>query len=215
MSSKRVFSRVFLPVLSVLIFLIFISLSFAAPSPYMPSIKGKICASDQILVKFKPGITKNDIEKVHLQNKGKVNKIIPEINVQIVKVEKNKVLEKVSAYQRNPIVEFAEPDYLARAVSIPNDVYFNLQWGLSNTNDADIDAPEAWDITKGSKKIKIAILDTGIDQDHEDLASKIVLNQNLTSGKTADDMFGHGTHVAGIAAAGTNNNKGVAGTGYN
>jgi thermitase len=221
MSTKRAFSRVFLTVLSVLIILIFISFSFAAPSPFMPSIKGEICASEQILVKFKPGITKNDIEKVHLQNKGKVSEIIPEINVQIVKVEKNKVLEKVSAYQRNPNVEFAEPDYLARAVSIPNDVYFNLQWGLHNTGqtggiyDADVDAPEAWDITNGSKKIKIAILDTGIDQDHEDLASKIVLNKNFTSSKTADDMFGHGTHVAGIAAAGTDNNKGVAGTGYN
>jgi len=87
-----------------------------------------------------------------------VSQIIPDINVQVVKVDKNKVLEKVSAYQHNPNVEFAEPDYLARAVSIPNDVYFGLQWGLHNTGqaggtpDADIDAPEAWDITKGSKK---------------------------------------------------------------
>jgi thermitase len=221
MSSKKAFSRVFLPVLSVLIVLIFVSLSFAAPSPFMPSAKGEICASDQVLVKFKPGATKNDIEKVHLQNKGKVSQIIPDINVQVVKVDKNKVLEKVSAYQRNPNVEFAEPDYLARAVSIPNDVYFNLQWGLHNTGqtggtpDADIDAPEAWDITKGSKEIKIAVLDTGIDQDHEDLVSKIMSNKNFTSSKTVDDMFGHGTHVAGIAAARTNNNKGVAGTGYN
>jgi thermitase len=221
MSPKRAFPRVFLPVLSILIAFLFISLSFAAPSPFMPSIKGEICASDHILVKFKPGTTKNEIEKVHLQNKGNVSETIPEINVQIVKVEKNKVLEKVSTYQRNPNVEFAEPDYFARTISIPNDVYFNLQWGLQNTgqtggtNDADIDAPEAWDITKGSEKIKIAILDTGIDQDHEDLSSKIMLNKNLTFSETADDMFGHGTHVAGIAAASTNNNKGVASTGYN
>ncbi|GAB6274790.1 MAG: S8 family peptidase [Peptococcaceae bacterium] len=220
MSSKKAFSRVFLLVLSVLIVLIFISLSFAASSPFIPSVKREICSSDQVLVKFKPGTTKNDIEKIHLQNKGKVSNIIPEINVQVVKVDKNKVLEKVSAYQRNPNVEFAEPDYLARAVSIPNDVYFDLQWGLHNTGqtggtpDADIDAPEAWDTTKGSKKIKIAVLDTGIDQDHEDLATKIVLNKNFTSSKTANDMFGHGTHVAGIAAANTSNNKGVAGTGY-
>ena len=210
MSSKRMVNRTLLPLLlSIIMVLLSSVIGFAASNQTFTLNKGGIYASEQILVKFKSGATKDVVEKAHFQNNGKVIDIIPEINVQIVKVEKNKVIEKLSAYKHDPNVEFAEPDYLAQAVSIPNDVYFEEQWGMTK-----IQAPEAWDITKGSKKIKIAILDTGIDQDHEDLASKIAVNKNFTSSKTIDDMFGHGTHVAGIAAACTDNNKGVAGAGY-
>jgi len=210
MSSKRMVNRTLLPLLlSIIMVLLSSVIGFAASNQTFTLNKGGIYASEQILVKFKSGATKDVVEKAHFQNNGKVIDIIPEINVQIVKVEKNKVIEKLSAYKHDPNVEFAEPDYLAQAVSIPNDVYFEEQWGMTK-----IQVPEAWDITKGSKKIKIAILDTGIDQDHEDLASKIAVNKNFTSSKTIDDMFGHGTHVAGIAAACTDNNKGVAGAGY-
>ncbi|MCP9290435.1 S8 family serine peptidase [Gracilimonas sediminicola] len=86
------------------------------------------------------------------------------------------------------------------------------QWNLLNTgqnfgtNDADIDAPEAWDITKGSSSTKIGIIDNGVRSTHEDLAGKV----------TGDAAFAdHGTHVAGIAAASTNNNKGIAGVDWN
>gem|GEM_PF-3265397 len=60
--------------------------------------------------------------------------------------------------------------------------------------------------------IVIAILDTGIDQSHEDLKAKLIGNLNFSSSKTVDDRYGHGTHGAGIAAAVTNNLKGLAGT---
>jgi thermitase len=107
----------------------------------------------------------------------------------------------------------------AEAQALPNDPRVGQQYPFDNTgqtggtNDADIDAKEAWDKTRGSSTVRIAVLDTGIDQNHEDLASKIVLQRDFTgSASGVEDMQGHGTHVAGTAAAISNNGKGVAGT---
>ncbi|KYH32894.1 S8 family peptidase [Neomoorella mulderi] len=183
--------------------------SFAATNPILIPGQDDTPASEQILVKFKPGIPQAVKERVHVQNDAQVIDAIPEIGIEVVKVAKGKAREKVANYSRNPHVEFAEPDYIARAVFIPDDPYFEKQWGM-----AKIQAPDAWKVTKGSREVKIAILDSGIDQDHEDLRTQIVANVDFTPSKTVDDKFGHGTHVAGIAAAATNNGKGVAGVGF-
>jgi thermitase len=105
------------------------------------------------------------------------------------------------------------------AQALPNDPRAGQQYPFDNTgqtggtNDADIDAKEAWDKTRGSSTVRIAVLDTGIDQNHEDLASKLVLQRDFTgSASGVEDKQGHGTHVAGTAAAISNNGKGVAGT---
>lgn len=124
------------------------------------------------------------------------------------------VEEAVREFTRRADVEYAEPNYIAYAFMVPNDSYFYRQWGVDNPRDTDIDAPEAWSVTTGSPTVKIAILDTGIDQDHEDLSEKIVANANFSNSTTFDDRYGHGTHVAGIASASTNNALGVAGVGY-
>ena len=98
------------------------------------------------------------------------------------------VLDAVEAYDKNKFVEYAEVNGIGYAASQvdPNDPYFGLQWGLHNTgsnppphpgkSDADIDAPEAWDIEKGASSVTIAIIDKGIDWTHNDLAANIWLN---------------------------------------
>jgi thermitase len=134
------------------------------------------------------------------------------------------IIETLAA---DPAFEYAEPDYILTTAVAPNDYYFNLQWGLNNTGqtilgspgkpDADIDLPEAWNITKGSQEVVIAIVDTGVDLTHPDLASKLVAGYNTVDENTnAQDYNGHGTHVAGIAAASTDNSSvGVAGVCWN
>jgi thermitase len=177
----------------------------------------------EVLVKFRPGTPAQVVAEVHRQNGGRVKEEIPGIAVQVVLVPPGQERARAAAYARNPHVLFAEPNGIWQAVDFPNDPpndpRFGDQWGLNNTGqnggtaDADIDAPEAWDIRTGSQDIIIAILDTGIDQSHEDLKDKLLAdNLNFSGSKTVDDRYGHGTHVAGIAAAVTDNRLGVAGT---
>lgn len=209
----------------VLIFIL-ASLASASSPPLAPSAAGELYAPDRILVRFAPGVSASTMAAIHRANGAVLIREIPQIGVQVLRVPSNQVPQLVAAYSRNPNVLYAEPDYVAYAIGTPDDEYFAQQWGMHNTGqtggtvDADIDAPEAWDIITGTADIKIAILDTGTDQDHEDLcptltSCKIVANKNFTDSPTVDDKYGHGTHVAGIAAAITNNEKGVAGVGYN
>ena len=130
----------------------------------------------QILVKFKPDVTLPDVAQTHRQLGGQVKDTIPGIGVQVVTVPKGQAKEKAKAYSSNPRVLYAEPDYIAEVAGEPNDVYFYTQWGMVKVN-----APQAWDVTTGSNSINIAILDTGVDVDHPDLANKIVDNRNFTT----------------------------------
>jgi len=202
----------------------------AGPPPGRPTPGEAAFAPGRILVKFRPGVGAAQKAAAHRAQGAGVLEVIPGIDVQVVNVPKGAETAKVAAYARNPLVAYAEPDYIAYALEDP---LFSKQWGLDNTGqvykedeygnpvsgtpDADIDAPEAWGIATGDPEIKIAILDTGIDQDHPDLVGKLVAadNVNLTNSRTVDDLYGHGTHVAGIAAAETDNGEGVAGVGYN
>ena len=141
-------------------------------------------------------------------------------------------------------IEYAEPNIQLKAQIIPNDEYYDAQWGLHNTgtegiNDADIDAPEAGDRTTGdTTSIIVAVLDTGVDYQHEDLETNMWRNSgdstvdnidNDNNGYKDDirgwnfysnnnnpgDDNGHGTHVAGIIGAKQNNSIGIAGVAKN
>ena len=179
-------------------------------------------AAGRILVKFQPGTGQAARAAFHRAQGGQLERVIPGLDVEVVRVPVGAEQALARAYTHSPMVAYAEPDYAAYALDIPNDLLFGQQWGLDNTGqpykdtlsgtvDADIDAPEAWAIATGGPDVTIAIVDTGIDQDHEDLVAKVDGNVNFTDSDTWDDRYGHGTHVAGAAAAATNNGTGVAG----
>lgn len=76
------------------------------------------------------------------------------------------------------------------------DSYVTQGWGVSK-----ISVPQAWEVTKGDESIIVAVLDTGIDENHRDLAGRVILEINFSDSPTCDDLYGHGTHTAGIIAA--------------
>jgi thermitase len=140
------------------------------------------------------------------------------------------------ALSRSPLVEYAEPNLILRTTAVPNDARFGELYGLNNTGqgggkpDADIDAPEGWDAAglaafPATGGPRVGIVDTGIDQAHEDLAGKTVacaqsrgvvpvLAGSIQVGQCADDND-HGTHVAGTISGNANNGVGVAGVAFN
>ena len=184
-----------------------------------PAPQGNFVAGE-ILVKFEPGTTASNIADAHRRNGGRVKEGIPGIGVQVVAVDRGEERSSVDAYERNPNVLFAEVNGIYRAADHgrPNDPEVNLQWQYDNagqtggTNNDDIYAFGAWHKTSGSGTVPIATLDSGIKQTHGDLQAKIAKNVNFSTSGTVDDIYGHGTHVAGSAAAATNNGLGVAGT---
>ena len=184
---------------------------------------------DEVLVKFKPTISDQTIKSTIAAYQCKSLKRIPRINVYKLKIQNNlSVEETIYALRINPDVEYAEPNYIAYAAVTPNDPLFDLQYALYNPGSgppgspqgeerADIKATSAWEETTGVEDIVIAVLDTGVDLDHPDLDEKIHSPGydfiNVDSDATDDE--GHGTHVAGIAAAETHNNEGIAGVAWN
>ena len=143
-----------------------------------------------------------------------------------------------SQIKKSADVEWAEPRYIYKTSYVPSDPSFSKQWSLTKIN-----ATQAWDVAKGDTSIIIGIVDTGIDWDHPDLAANIWTNKKEIPGNGIDDDnngyvddvrgwdFGgstgtpdnnpmedkpdHGTHVAGIASAVTDNGVGVASIGGN
>ena len=119
--------------------------------------------------------------------------------------------------KQEPSVESVVLDYVVQAMFVPNDPYYSTPYPTSHYGNISqwapqfIGAEQAWDTTLGDPSINIAIVDTGIDANHPDLAGKVVLTKNYVNGERSSDSFGHGTHVAGIAAASINNGTGTAG----
>lgn len=194
-------------------------------------------APGELLVKFKPGIPGSKIEEIKKGLGVSVHKRIPRIDVRVMRIPEGKeVAEMIEAFRKFPEVEYAEPNYRCyKTVTIPDDTYFSQQWALSL-----IEAPSGWDITTGSSSIIIAVIDDGIDPDHQEFPSeKLWINSSTGQpgydfagtcnvcrelkediGCTPDDDVthesgsGHGTATAGIAAAATDNAEGIAGTSW-
>jgi subtilisin family serine protease len=149
----------------------------------------------------------------------------------------------LQALMRRADVSYAGPNRRYELFVNPNDEFFDGLWGLHQSNDADIDAPAAWDLSTGSDSVTVAVVDTGIEYTHPDLMSNIWLNPSETANLADDDgnglvddirgwdyfgsgsppvpdndprdTDGHGTHVAGTIGARGNNTTGVVGVNWN
>ncbi|SMO84143.1 S8 family peptidase [Melghirimyces algeriensis] len=167
-------------------------------------------AKGEIIVKFKSDTKQGKMAKVHKQEGAKLIKRnkAKKVKFDLVKVKGKSVKKAVKEYKKNPNVEYAEPNYIVKADWTPNDTYYrSYQYGPQK-----VKAPAAWNITRGSKSTRIAIVDTGVQYNHPDLSGKVIRGYDFVDNDWyPNDGNGHGTHVAGTAAAVTNNSRGVAG----
>ncbi len=176
---------------------------------------------DEFTVQFREGTTKEKAEQIIEQRGSKVlvEQRTPGYYTATVPEGKG-LFETLREFSGLDEVAFAEPSEVGfnDALSyLPDDPDFNKLWGLHNTGqnvngtagiaDSDIDAPEAWDIDRGNPEVIIAVIDTGADLNHPDLQANFLPRGSEdwdfgdTGDSVPDDTNGHGSHVAGTAAA--------------
>ena len=180
-------------------------------------------ADNSVIVKYADGASAKSRNAVN-GRAGLANVVgsVAATGAQVVQVSGDPAAA-AATLSRSAAVEYAEPNVDLHALGIPNDPLFNQLYGLDNANDADMDAPEGWDLAGYPNLLAttVGIVDTGIDANHEDLSGKVVacasvqlLTNRVREGSCADQND-HGTHVAGTIAAKANNGLGVAGVSFN
>ena len=203
----------------------------------------------QLIISFHPGITEEEIEDFY-EEYG----LLEEEDLdgddrdddeeeKLADTSAEVTDELISRLDRDPRTEYVERNYILSAALNPPDDLDSQLWGLNNTGqsggtaDADIDAPEAWDITTGSPDVIVGIIDTGVNYNHEDLAANMWSNPGeipgngidddsngyiddihginaITNSGDPNDDHGHGTHTAGTIGAVGNNGLGVVGVNW-
>ena len=160
---------------------------------------------DQYIVKAKT--TSNKLLQF-LTSKG--IKILDSFDIDTpVYLIQNNSKETLYSLNQNADVAFVQQDMYVSLNLEPNDPLYKEQWSMKKVN-----AEQAWTVTTGKQDMIVAVVDTGVDYNHPDLAGKVIKGKDFTKesdGTDPIDGFGHGTHVAGIIAATANNAVGVAG----
>ena len=162
--------------------------------------------NNQIIVKFKEDVCEETQLKIHHKHKCTILDHNKELDFQVLH-SKRDINTLIKIYNKLEEVEYAEPNHMLKAFYTPNDPFFAYQYGPQK-----VQAPDAWDVTTSNGNIKIAIIDTGVQLNHPELAIKLWPGYNFVEGNlNPNDGNGHGTHVAGIAGALTENSLGIAG----
>lgn len=187
---------------------------------------------DRILIQPKAGIHSTALAAFHSAQKSEVLRTFEGIGgLQVLRVPEGESAKSlITNYAQSGLVEFAEPDFIRAAAATPNDPKYldGTLWGLNNTGqssgtvDADIDAPEAWDVLTSASNVVVAVLDTGVRYTHEDLAANMWVNpidgghglNALTGTNDPSDDNGHGSLVSGTLGGVGDNGKGVAGVAW-
>jgi thermitase len=210
----------------------------SSPAPYRQT-------RDEIIVRYRDTSPRSARTALHERLGTRVTRDFSHIgNIQRVKLPCGvTVRHAVKDFMKNPEVLYAEPNYVVNLHRLPDDPLFHEQWGLHNTGfpwgirGADISATAAWDLTTGSDNVVVAVIDTGVDYTHPDLAANMFRNyiecdvngidndgngyiddcHGINSaGRTSDpmDQDGHGTGIAGIIGAAGNNTLGITGVNW-
>ena len=229
-------SRHIIPLLALLL----VCLAGSATAKVVP---GYDYVPGEIIVKFKPAV--GDAEKSGLFSPLSGTKVreFRDIQAEYWKIKGMSVEDAVARLENDPRVEYAQPNYVLYALEIPNDPRFPDLWGLNNTGqtggtaDADIDAAEAWDVFTGSSDVLVAVIDSGVDYTHPDLAANMWTNPGEIAGNGIDDDGNgfiddirgydfanndadpmddndHGTHCSGTIGGVGNNGVGVTGVNW-
>src|SRR6267143_2435242 len=209
------------------------------------TVNGRSAAAGEVLVKFRRQLASFERGQLDQQTDADQNHAIGGAGVRRMHSRRYDTSALLAFLRSHPDVEYVEPNYIVQADAVPNDTSFGQLWGLLNTGQivgkagvpgADISASLAWDVSTGSRANVVAVIDTGVQYAHSDLAANIwsapaafnvtIAGQTITCAagthgfdaitKTCDpyDDNGHGTHVSGTIGALGNNSRGVAGVNW-
>jgi len=174
-----------------------------------------LAASDptevQLIVKPKLATSEVPLKAMLAAHGARQQGTVREINARVLRVSAAKAAQLLKGLQGHPDMEYAEVDAVAKVSGTANDTLFSSEWHL-----AKIQAPSAWDVTTGTSSVIVAVVDTGVNASHPDLAGKVLSTgwDFVANDSTTMDENGHGTAVAGTIAPDANNNLGVVGVAW-
>jgi len=179
--------------------------SLAAPPLKSEPVRGVLLAQQRL------GAKDADVDAILSKHGAKTKKKIKELNVRVIELPEA-VLEKRKAdLEASGAFTYVERDHQAEGAILPSDSALASQWYISK-----IDAPSAWNLTTGSPTVQVAVVDSGVDSTHPDLAGKVNAGWSFLLGNNnTADVRGHGTAVAGTIGAATDNAAGIAGVAWN
>jgi len=185
---------------------ILLGLGVAYAQPRGPIPHPEKHVAGRVLVQPRPGLSVAELDNILKPHGGRRGQEIKQINVHIIELPPQaNAVAVTDALRKNRHLKFAELDGVVEPALYPNDPQYSYAWHLPK-----IGAPSAWDYAQGNP-VTIAILDSGVDTTHPDLQPQLVPGWNFyDNNNNVSDVYGHGTSVAGVAAAAGNNAIGVA-----